>query len=508
MTLVLRVLGPLEIQNGTRAMRLGGTKPRVLLAYLLVHANRTVPIGELVEELWGATPPASAVANVRTYVGALRRTLRFWPSSVDVVARPGAYTLALTGDGHRLDLDEFRQEVRLGRAKMNNGLPLAAADHFDRALAMWRGPALEDLRAGAVLNTFASHLEEDRAQVAAELVECRLMLGQPAEVIPGLRGSIRAEPLREQAYAQLMRALYLNGDASAALEVFRAARAALTADLGIEPGPQLTDLHRAILTGRPAGPTPWLRGAPCLLPPAAAGFVGRQAELTQGIRVLTADLQGALPLVAVSGPAGTGKTAVATTLAHRVRGDYPGGQLYADLHDECGAPVDPAVVIRRFLGALGVPATCVPEDPAERTGMLRSELADRRVLVLLDNAAGEAQIRALLPSTADCAAIVTSRRRLPGLDGAHRIELGGLTEPEAITMFTTVRGRPAAEEETAAVREVVRRSGMLPASVRAAATLAADRPLTELLDAAAPGAGSVVPTDLDLEFLAVCRGRD
>ena len=480
MTLVFRILGPLEIRRGARAVRLSGVKPRVLLAYLLVNANRTVPIDEIVEELWGGTPPPSATANVRTYVGDLRRSMRTWATTVQVVAKPAAYQLALTGDGYYLDLDDFRAQVRLGRAKMNDGMPLAAVDHFERALAMWRGPVLENLRNGSALSTFASHLEEDRAQVTADLIECRLMLGRSAEVIPVLRRRIQEEPLRERAYAQLMRALYQSGDPSEALEVFRSARATLTADLGIEPGPQLTGLHRAILTGEPVGPAPWIRSAPCLTPPAAAGFVGRSVELTRGARILTSHPAGTLPILAVSGLPGAGKTALASTLAHRLRDHYPGGQLYADLHGDRGGPVDPADVACRFLRALGVPARCVPDRRSDRIGMLRSELAGRRVLVLLDNAANEAQVRPLLPGTDDCAALLTSRRRLSGLDGAEFVVLGCLAEPEAITMFTNVLGREPLGAERSAVYEIVRLCGLLPLAVRVAAARAADRPLPEL----------------------------
>jgi DNA-binding SARP family transcriptional activator len=470
----------MEIRRGARTVQLSGFKPRVLLAYLLVNANRAVPIDEIVDELWGGMPPTSAVANVRTYVAGLRRCMHAWAGTVQVVAKPGAYQLTLTGDGYYLDLDDFRNQVRLGRAKMNDGTPLAAVDHFERALAMWRGPVLENLRDGSALNTFASHLEEDRAQVAADLIECQLMLDRPAEVIPVLRRRIQEEPLRERAYAQLMRALYQSGDPSDALDVFRSARAALTADLGIEPGPQLTGLHRAILTGEPIGAAPWIRSAPCLTPPATAGFVGRSVELTRGTRILTSHPEGILPVLAVSGLPGAGKTVLATTLAHRVRDHYPGGQLYADLHSDHGEPVDPADVAYQFLRALGVPARCVPDSRGEWTGMLRSELAGRRVLMLLDNAATEAQVRPLLPSTDDCAALLTSRRRLSGLDGAEFVALGCLAEPEAITMFTNVLGRQPAGPERTAVHEIVRLCGLLPLAVRVAAARAADRPLPEL----------------------------
>ncbi|MEV6299149.1 BTAD domain-containing putative transcriptional regulator [Actinoplanes sp. NPDC051861] len=480
MTLTFRLLGPLEIRRENRPVRLSGVKPRVLLAYLLVNANRTVPIEEIVEELWGGMPPPSATANVRTYVAGLRRSMHAWPATVQVIAKPGAYQLALTGDGYYLDLDDFRAQARLGRAKMNDGTPLAAVDHFERALAMWRGPVLENLRDGSALSTFASHLEEDRAQVTADLIECRLMLGRPAEVIPVLRRSIQEEPLRERAYAQLMRALYQSGDSSEALEVFRSARTALTNDLGIEPGPQLTGLHRAILTGEPVGPAPWIRSAPCLTPPAAAGFVGRSVELTRGARILTSAEEGTLPILAISGLAGAGKTALATTLAHRVRDQYPGGQLYADLQGDQLEPADPAEIAYRFLRSLGVPPRCVPDGRDERSGMLRSELAGRRVLVLLDNAADEAQVRALLPGTDDCAALVTSRRRLAGLDGAQFVGLGCLAEPEAIAMFANVLGRQPDEEERTVASEIVRLCGLLPLAVRVAAARAADRPLEEL----------------------------
>ncbi|GGK81741.1 AfsR/SARP family transcriptional regulator [Mangrovihabitans endophyticus] len=474
MTISFRVLGPLEIRQGASTVPLPAVKPRVLMAYLLAHANRTVPIDDLVGEIWASSPPPSATANVRTYVAGLRRSIRRDSPSLQILAKPGAYRLTVTGGEYLLDIDKFRNLVRLGRTEMAAGSPHGALEFLDRALELWRGPAFEGVSDGPVLGAYASHLEEERAQAMEEAFEARLALGRYAEVVPALRRHIRAEPLRERPYALLMTALYRCGDAAGALDVFGSARQALTSHLGIEPGPQLAELHRAVLERNPAlepvfVPESGAVGTPFLTPPAIPEFRGRSAEIALGFGVLTATSRSTPAILAVSGMAGVGKTALAVTLAHRVRAHYSDGQLYADLHGDDREPTAPAQVIRHFLDLLEVPSERVPEGLAERAGLLRSRLAGRRVLVLLDNVADESQMRALLPGSADCAVLVTSRRRLSALDGADFLDLTCPAEPQAMAMFAGFLGREPATVERAAAREIVRMCGSLPLALRIAA---------------------------------------
>ncbi|MFC6566386.1 AfsR/SARP family transcriptional regulator [Actinoplanes utahensis] len=476
------MLGPLDVRRGTAAIRMSAGKPRIVLAYLITHAGRTVTVDDLTTELWAGSPPPSAVANIRTYIAGLRRSLG--STLAAIVVHPNGYRLQLADDC-RLDLDEFRALVGRGRADAAGGQPHTAIGHLDRALGIWRGSALEGLRDGPVLSTFAAVLEEERVQAVEEAVDARLRARRFAEAVPMLRRHLEENPLREHAYAQLMTALYHSGDVSGALAAFGAAREQLSTHLGIEPGRALSGLHLAILDRSPvldAEPRETSRitatetlVTPFLTPPAVAGFTGRDTETGYAVRALTATPRDALPIVAVSGLAGSGKTALAVTVAHRVRAAYPDGQLYADLHGDSPDPATPGEVIGQFLTALGVPAARFPDGLSDRTGMLRSALAGRRILIVLDNAADAAQVRPLLPGAADCGVLVTGRSRLCALDGARFIALAGLPEPAAVALFTEVLGRPAGAEE-AAVRAIVRSCDRLPLAVRIAAVRAAGRP--------------------------------
>jgi len=488
MMMSIGMLGPLDVRRGAAAIRMATGKPRIVLAYLIAHAGRTVSIDDLVAELWAGSPPRSAVANIRTYVAGLRRSLGA-QAAATIEVRPNGYLLRLADDC-RLDLDEFRALVGRGRAEASGGAPHTAVRYLDQALGIWRGSALEGLRDGPVLNTFAAVLEEERVQVVEESIDARLHAGRCAEVVPELRRHLDAHPLREHAYAQLMTALYRSGDVSGALATFGTAREQLTGHLGVDPGRPLVDLHRAILERDPLldGPRdqPEPRrvsaadpvrapGAPFLTPPRVADFTGRDTEIGYGVRVLTDGPREALPIVAISGLPGVGKTALAVAIAHRVRAHYPDGQLYADLHGDRPRPASPAGIAAQFLSSMGLPGDRIPGDQAGCVGMLRSVLDGRRILVVLDNAADEAQVRALLPGTAGCGVLVTGRAPLPALDGARLLPLACLAEADAAGLFTDILGRPVGFER-AAVRQIVRSCGRLPLAVRIAAVRAASRP--------------------------------
>ncbi|GIJ49323.1 SARP family transcriptional regulator [Virgisporangium aliadipatigenens] len=476
MTWTYRVLGPMQVCRDGAPVPVPAAKRRILLSYLLMKANEPVIIDDLVEEIWAGSPPASATANVRTYVAGLRRSLSDGAGASPILARPGGYELRVASS--QLDVSEVRERVLRARA-VAGSVPFDAARLYELALEAWRGESLADVAVGPALAEYAARLEEERRVIVEDLVELKLALGRVTEIVPLLRRFVTDNPLRERAQGQLMLALYRCGDASASLEVFARARAALVDQLGLEPGPDLVLLHRAILERDPAldpaAPAVTLstsdRPVPFLTPPDVADFTGRAETVARCVALLEQG-HATLRVLAVSGPPGVGKSALAVHVAHRLRARFPDGQLYADLGGDRSVPARPGDVLGLFLRALGVPPARLPEDPDERLGLLRTELAERRVLVVLDNAADAAQVRALLPSAGGCAVLVTGRARLAGLAGAAFVDLDTFTPAEAGALFAAVVS-PARAGDTAAVAEIVRLCGFLPLAVRIAAARAA-----------------------------------
>jgi DNA-binding SARP family transcriptional activator len=495
MTLTYRVLGPVEVCRDGTPVPVPAAKRRVLLSYLLMKANEPVILDDLVEEIWAGSPPPSATANVRTYVAGLRRSLGDDSGASPIMVRPGGYELVVAPS--ELDVSEVHHRVGRARA-VASGLPpdgarlLEAVRLFESALNAWRGDSLADVAVGRALAEYAASLEEERRAIFEDLVELKLALGRVTEVVPPLRQFVADNPLRERAQAQLMLALYRCGDPAGSVAAFARARDALVEHLGMDPGPDLVRLHRAILDRDPSLDPPPVPGPvelstsdrretaaapPFLTPPDVADFTGRAETVARCLALLRQPGGGTGPLrvLAVSGQPGVGKTALAVYVAHRLRDRFPDGQLYADLGGDRPEPARPGDVLGLFLRALGVPPARLPEDPAERLGLLRTELAERRVLVVLDNAANAAQVRALLPSADGCAVVVTGRARLSALAGAAFVDLEPFTAGEARAFFGTVV-EPARAVDGDAAAEIVRLCGYLPLAVRIAAARAADAP--------------------------------
>lgn len=478
MELEFRLLGPVEAWHGDRALRLGGPKPRALLAVLLLRAGQVVPADTLVDVIWGDEPPDTARALVQTYVSALRRALP--PEAAEAIeTRPPGYVLR-PGVG-RVDLAEFEARTADGRRASAEGNHEEAARLLRAALELWRGPALGGV--GEALRGETVRLEEARQAALEERIAAELEGGRhEAELVTELTALVRAHPTRERLRGQLMLGLYRLGRQADALAVYADGRAVLADELGLDPGPALNRLYEAILRADPTlltAPVP-ARDAPAaparpvsLLPPAIGDFTGREEELTRVVGELTGERE-AMPVVVVSGAAGVGKSALAVQAAHRVAGEYPDGQLYAELHG-FSEPVPPAEVLGRLLRALGADP---PEDTAERGDLFRSLVAGRRMLLVLDDANGEAQVRPLLPGSATCGVLVTSRARLAGLVGARRTDLGVLDDVRGLELLTRVTGperTPDDPREEAAARRIVELCGGLPLALRIAGARLATR---------------------------------
>jgi DNA-binding SARP family transcriptional activator/tetratricopeptide (TPR) repeat protein len=482
--LVFGVLGPLEVRRGTDPVHLPAGKLRVLLASLLLHANRVVTMDQLVDHLWGDDPPDRARNVIQVYVMRLRNALA------------DAAVIRTTSDGYRielhpnsLDLHRFHELVEQGRQTDNTA---AAADLLRRALSLWRGPALADVRSPSLHRTEVPRLTEYRLQAHQWRIDVDLRLGRHHQLIPELTSLTREHPLREQFWHQLILALYRADRLAEALRTYQDLRQTLADELGTDPSQPLQRLHQQILTSDPAlaldGPAPAGKppARPLQLPPDASSFTGRSAELAAldalvGIGSDPApDRPPTVVVSAIAGAPGVGKTALAVRWAHRVAARFPDGQLYVNLRGHATSPpLRPIDALARFLRALGVAADQTPVDEDEAAALYRSTLAGTRTLVVLDNAADADQVRPLLPASPTCLTVVTSRDRLTGLvalDGAHRITLGVLPEADAIDLLHRLIGADRVAAEPDAVTELARQCGHLPLALRIAAANLADRP--------------------------------
>jgi len=501
------LLGPVEMRAANGQLT-GIAQPmlRMLVAVLAIASGRVVSDEALVDALWGEEWSRERERNLHTHVSALRRLL--------AAAEPGRDTSRLqrSGGGYRLDLSSaevdaglFQSRAARGRSAASDGDMTAAATCFAEALALWRGPALADV-AGICprLAGDAASLEDLRTAVLEERVECDLALGRHAEVAAEGPGLVARFPLRERLAGQVMVALWRAGRRGEALSLFDSARRTLAAELGIDPGPELARLHAKVLADDPSLAAPAPRQAAARAEPTTAdGDAGRASsgpvprQLPAGLRHFTGralelkaldellDSPGhpgdAVAVAAVRGMAGVGKTALAVQWARTVADRFPDGQLYVNLRgfDPDGAPVTPEEVTGWFLAALGVPGPAIPASPQARAGLYRSLLADRKVLLLLDNARDVAQVRPLLAGGPGCLALVTSRSSMAGLaasDGARLIRLDQLDADDAVQLLAARLGPERAANERDAVASLVRLCSGLPLALAITAARAAESP--------------------------------
>lgn len=470
------VLGPLRVRAGAAQAPLTAQMPRTLLGILLCRANTSVSVDVLVDALWGGRPDPGAGKKLQLHVHRLRKALgerdriRFENSGYLLRVSPG-----------ELDVERFETLLAEAADAAGCGEPGRGAELYRKALGLWRGQPYGDLADVPLLRAEADRLAERWLTTLEELYAAELACGRHVVVVPELGELAAAHPLRERLQELLMLALYRAGRQADALGVYRRTRRVLVEELGVEPGPQLQRLERAILRADPAlepagEPAPAAPVRPAQLPADITDFTGREAQLAMLRRHLTGGGERPRTVVisAIAGRAGVGKTSLAVHTAHRLRDEFPDGQLYVNLRGAEANPLDPAEVLARFLRALGVDGSAIPENVDERAAMYRSLLADHRMLVLLDNAATEAQVRPLLPGAAGCAVLVTSRARLAGLDGVRLVDLDVLTPVQAVDLLDRIAGEQRVAAEPQAAMEIAARCGYLPLAVRiAGARLAA-----------------------------------
>ena len=515
------LLGPLVVTDSDAGpIAIAGPRLRVLLAALLLHANIPVPADQLAEMVWDGSPPSAAVVTLRSYVKRLRRAVD--SGAARIAASAPGYVIRV--EQAELDILEFEALCRDTRTALRAGECADASAAATRALGLWRAAPLLDVSSEALRGEFVPRLERLRLQVLKDNFDAGLRLGRHQELIPQLLQVTAQHPLQERFHAQLMLALAGTGQRAQALHAYQQARRVLVDELGVEPGQDLSDIHRQILAGAAAQMTSEAEGIqpgeapvttadsalngvtqvaarpaenrpeaviPRELPAPVAHFAGREAELAELTALLEQPARqapGALVISAIGGTAGVGKTALAVHWAHQVAWRFPDGQLYVNLrgYDE-DQPVTAADALARFLRALGVPGEDIPTDEDERAARYRSRLAGKRMLIVLDNAGSAGQVRPLLPGTPSCTVVVTSRDALAGLiarDGAVRVELDLLPLEDAVGLLRELAGsRVDAEPEAAAL--LAEQCSRLPLALRVAAELAGARggvPLVRLVD--------------------------
>ena len=527
------LLGALAVRGPSGAVPLGPPKQRQVLVRLVLGRSQVVTTADLVDDLWPNRPPSSATANLRMYVANLRRSfgaaVAGGQSAVDVARVPSGYRLAVSDSA--VDIDRFSTGVARAHTALNGGDTAAAIRDYTAALGLWRGRLVEDLPHSPYVASHAQALWDRRLTAMEQLAVAHVDTGQFIRAIEAARELIRLDPLREGPYQILMTSLYARGEVAGALSTFRNASRLLAAELGTDPSVDLRRAHRDMLSqvsqhtlirnlletygirhgdptetradagsseaaradtdpvddgsqGQPdATARPLEPGTPNQLPADTRAFSGRTTELSWIDAAAAADAAQptAIAISAIFGTGGIGKTALAVHWAHRARDRYPDGQLYVNLRgfDPNSPPVDPIDALRGFLSTLGVAPGQVPSDPDAMAATYRSLLADRRMIVVLDNARDTAQVVALLPGSPGSVTLVTSRNQMHGLvatTGARVLTLDRLPAPDARQVLAAHLGEPRLDREPTSVEDLVAGCGGLPIALTIIAARAAIAP--------------------------------
>jgi DNA-binding SARP family transcriptional activator/tetratricopeptide (TPR) repeat protein len=504
-SLRVQLFGEVRAWRDTDAVQLGPAQQRAVFALLVLGDGRPVTRDMLVSALWGDDPPRHAATVIQKHVMHLRRSL-----DPDRPSRRPSEVLARSGDGYLLrlaaedvDVLRFRRLVPAAREAHRSGDHDACCVAAEEALRLWQAAPVADLPLLAG-HPLVAVLTDERWAVVAWFADAALRRGTPGDAVAVVEEGVAARPLDEPLHGWLIRLYAALGRRVDALGCYEQLRRRLVDELGVDPTPQLRELHQVVLRDEDPRPLPGaesvpptaptagsLHQVPRQLPAAAAGFVGRREELDQLDKLLeAAGATRTVVISAVSGTAGVGKTTLAVYWARRAADRFPDGQLYVNLRgfDPGGTAATPGEVVRSFLDALQVPAQRVPPGLDAQTAMYRSLLADRRMLVLLDNARDVEQVRPLLPGASGCLVLVTSRNQLTGLivsAGALLLPLDLLNADEARDLVAERLGLERIVAESAAVEEIVERCARLPLALAIVAARAAAKPRQPLAALAA-----------------------
>ncbi|SEF04571.1 DNA-binding transcriptional activator of the SARP family [Streptomyces sp. 3213] len=494
-----RVLGPLEMSGELGTVYVAPGRQEIVLGALVLELNRLVETTYLEHVIWAHDPPKTARTQVQICVSRLRKALAEGGFDATIETRARGYILRAPEDA--TDVGNFRRLVTQAHVLARDGLKAPAVDLLRSAIGLWRGRCLAGVPSEVLAGT-AAQLDESRLDAVETCMRLELELDRHEHLVGELQQLVANHPLRERLRGHLMVALYRSGRQAEALDIYHQGRVMLTEELGLDPGRELRDLAQAILTddadlalAEPAEPhslasTPLSeaaqkRGAdpgPCAtarqLPADIGDFVADDTIVSAVCDAVTEGQEkGQLNVVLVLGGPGVGKSTLARHVAHRLATEYfPDGQLYCELRGPGGQPVGPAQALGRFLLALGVPGQAIPDALDERAEMYRSLLADRRILVLLDDAVSESQVMPLLPGTGSSGVLVTSRGQLTALPGTRRFDVEPLSPEQAVKLLRQIIGERRVEREPEAARALIRLVGGLPLALRIIGARLAARP--------------------------------
>lgn len=487
----LHILGPLRvIQHGTEVDS-GPNQQRCLLALLLAREGHPISMNELLELLWGSDSPPTAVNVIHKYVGQLRRLLEpgLPPRATGAFLARHGNGYRFTAGPHTLDLVRFRELVAEASAGAARNEPDEALERYAEALRLGAGRAGDGLADTPAARAVFASLDSEFNDAVLAAADIAVRRGRPALLLAPLRRAAELHPLNELIQASLMTTLAAAGHQAEALSTYRTVRGLLAEELGVDPGHALLEAHRRVLAPQAPGPAQ--------LPPGLPPFAGRANELATLDRLAGAlrdDTPGGPLVIALDGPEGAGKSALAVHFARLVAGEFPDGQLYLDLENTPGGDN-----VRCLLHGLGMRTPELPGPHSAQVGAYRSLTAGRRLLILLDNACDAAQVQPLLPSSAGSLVLVTSRQPLLELvarSGAHQLRVGPPTLPAARELLELrLTDRPYDAADTRALEEIAELCGRMPSALSLLAARLSSSPrlslaaLTEELRATAPGGG-------------------
>lgn len=468
MTIHLGLLGSVEATLDGTAVPIG-PRSRAILALLAFEAPRLVTPEQILDSVWTGKRPARPANAVQTQLTLLRRAL----PGVTITWQSGGYRLV--ADPATIDLHRFR--VLVGKA--NTATSDKDAVRFRAAaLALWRGDPFADIDLPWFTST-RDNLTAEREAVTLDHTDARLRLGQYEAVLADLRAHATRRPLDERVAGQLMLALNESGRTDDALRHYETLRERLVDELGADPGTRLQELRERIRGGGPPHNGP----VPRQLPPAPGSFTGRADQLAAMTAILdnAAETGGTVVISAIAGTGGIGKTWLTLYWAHQHRDRFPDGQLFADLRgfSPANQPVTTETALLGFLDALGIAPDQIPAGLDAQAALWRTLLADRRLLIVLDNAASTEQVVPLLPGGSRSTVLVNSRDRLSGLatrHGAHQVAVDVLAAAEARELLRTRLGADRVDAEPAAAEELLAYCGGFPLALGIVIALALNHP--------------------------------
>jgi DNA-binding SARP family transcriptional activator len=488
-----QLLGNLTVRRNGARIDLGGLRQQRLLVALLLDVDKVVSADRLIDTMWDGEPPATARRQLHNAVAAIRRS---FTSAKDIIVKDGpGYRVQV--DPQAVDVHRFTATIARASGEVAEGRLERAVELLESGLAIWEGPALSGLR-NSTLDIAAATLEEKRLSAIEQLFALRLAGGDAAALVPQLGELVSQHPLREETRRLLILALHHSGRRADALNVYERGRRLLRDEMGVDPGVGLRQVYERILRDdlpqpgqspkpaagdRPAAvPVPDSGATRSFLPYDTAHFTGRADELRSFTTTSCPTTETALGIVAIDGMPGVGKTTLAVRLAHQLAYRYPEGHLFIDLHGNTHgqSPLDPDAALERLLLDFGLPAAQIPQDSRQRVARWRAEVADRRILVVLDNALDARQIRPLLPGTGKALVIITSRQRLAGVDGVRSRSLDVFSPEDAAELFTKIVGAGRIGGRQDRVASVVALCGYLPLAISIVASRFHNRPAWSL----------------------------